>query len=353
MELPEKCCAFCLHWKPNRIPDFHAGDEKTCWKHNRETQDEFYCQDFVGSDSTEANVPNHTPNGVSIERNKLLPEVKCHGLIVTYATPTMRVSGKVVSELDWLEYSLRSYFKWCSGFSGLTIAHPRHESALFKSIADRFDVRLVPYNETVGKGFVQHQAMMAMADTFLPADTTHVLHWDADCIWKMETTPMDYFYQDKPIYIWRPYESLIEQDPRNPNAKVVSDCYQWKEGTERQLGFPISEFTMTRHPSVYPLRFYRKYRDHIEKVQHKSFMQFHLDSKNDHPSGSLDFTAYGGYCFREMHSDFHWFDCTDKTEYPIDRMVAYWSHGGTDEAICLQMERLISGESAGATILTG
>lgn len=350
--MPDKCCAFCLRWRPNTDKDFHAGDEKTCWHLNKETQDEFYCDAFMGSDASEANVPNHTPRGIMIERNRPMPEVACELLITTYGTPRMRVSGKVVSEIDWLKYNIRSIRKWLSGFQGVTIAHPNHETHLFKPLAEQFDCRLYGYDEVSGKGFVQHQAVMALADTFLPKATTHVLHVDADCCFKMQTTPMDFFVDDKPVYLWRTYDSLSKSDPRNPGAKVVSDCVMWKEPTEWQLGMKVNEYTMTRLPTILPIEFYAPYRAHIEKVHGKPFLQFHLDAKNDHPSQTMDFTSYGAWAFHFMHHKFKWFDC-ETEEYPIDRLQQYWGHGGINPEIAQQLEDLISGKGIGSPILLG
>lgn len=352
MELPEKCCAFCRWWLPNRVDNFKAGDEKTCWKHNKHTEDDFCCEHFFGVDHLGINVPFHCPNGIMIKRNRELPNVNCEILVTTYGTPRMRVSGKVVSEIDWLKYNLRSMRKWLIGFQGITIAHPRKEDNLFKPLAEQFDCRLYGYDEVDGKGFVQHQAIMALADTFLPKATTHVLHVDADCCFKMSTTPMDFFSDDKPIYLWRTYDSLSKADPKNPNSKVVSDCAMWKEPTEWQLGMKVNEYTMTRLPTILPIEFYAPYRAHVEKVHRKPFLQFHLDSKNDHPSQSMDFTAYGAWAFHFMHDKFRWFDCENE-EYPIDRLQQYWGHGGITPEIAQQLENLIAGNEAGKPILLG
>lgn len=350
--LPEHCCAKCLWWKPNRVSDFKAGDEKTCWKHNEPREDEETCEYFTGSDAINVNVPAHTPNGIMIERNRPIVGNATEVLITTYGSPRMRVSGKVVSEIDWLVYNLRSMAEWLSGFQGITVAHPNHETHLFKPLAEKFDIRLYGYDEVSGKGFVQHQAVMALADTFLPKPTTHVLHVDADCCFKMETTPMDFFVNDKPIFLWRSYDSLSKPDPKNPGAKVISDCAMWKGPTEWQLGMGIEQYTMTRLPSIFPIEFYKPYREHIERVHHKPFLQFHLDAKNDHPSQTMDFTAYGSWCYHFMRDKFTWFDCENEA-YPIDRLQQYWGHGGITPQIAQQLEDLISGKGIVAPILLG
>lgn len=352
MQLPEKCCAKCLNWSPNRRTDFVEGEPKLCWKLDVPSEDDFWCPHYIGADDTAANVPQHCPNGIVIKRNQPIVGNATEILITTFGEPRMRVSGRVVSELDWLFYNLRSIEKWCSGFQGVTVAHPNHETHLFKPLAERFDIRLHGYDEVAGKGFVQHQAIMALADTFLPSETTHVLHVDADCCFKMATTPMDFFSEDKPTYLWRTYDSLSTTDPKNPNAKVVSDCAMWKQPTEWQLGMPISEYTMTRLPTILPIDFYAKYRARIESVHRKPLMQFHLDAKNDHPSQTMDFTAFGGFAFHFMHDRFRWFDC-EKEEYPVDRLQQYWGHGGLTPEIVTQLEKLIAGEPIGAPILLG
>ena len=343
--LPERCCARCLWWRPNRVTNFKAGDTKTCWKHDEAREDEDFCEFFIGSDSLAVNVPQHTPNGIMIQRNRPIENIAVEGLIVTFGSPVMRCSGKVVSELDWLEHALQAWTKYCKGVQGLTVAHPNHETHLFVPFAKRFDIRLHGYDEVQGKGFLQHQVMIGSADTFLPKSTTHVLHFDSDCVFRMATTPLDYFHNDKPIYLYRTYESLIERKSQSdPTIKVIQDNYQWKEVGDKQLGFNSEIFGMTRHPSILPINFYAKYREQIERVHGRSFLQYHLEGKNNHPQDRCDFSTYCSFAWERMRDSFHWFNVGDGSEYPVDRLQAFWSHKGVDQESKNEIDKIMRGE---------
>lgn len=324
-------CKDCCWWSPNR-PEIGVDKEKLCLnpKLNIVTDDEFGCTLAVPSDSVEVNVPNHTPDGMNTFRNDLQVDGPVEILIVTYA-----------KDFQWLHYALGSIEKFLTGFQGVTIAHPIHESELFNSLHNHFDVRLHPYQEEQGKGMIQHMAKMAEAELIVPAGTKYVLHSDSDCIFKMPTTPEDYFYKNKPYYLIRPWDSLTEEDPKNPGSKVVSDCLQWRVHTEFQLGFPSPWYTMCMNTAVIPISFYKPYREHVSKVHRKPFMEYMLSGKNSHPASRMDWTAMGCWAYHYMHDSFFWFDVT-AGPYPSDRKQAFWSHGGINAATRARLEQILS-----------
>jgi len=285
---------------------------------------------FIGSNATEVNVPQHTNKGTMDLKNAKPVDGPVEILIVTYS-----------KDFDWLVLAMKCIRRHVTGFQGVTIAHPVHESPQFNTLLHQdwgIRVRLHPYQEWLGKGFLQHEYKMACADEIVPEGTKYVLHMDADCMFKVGTTPEDYFWNDKPQYIWRTWDSLSEDDPRNPGQKVVSDCIQWKGPTDSQLGFATEAYTMTRHPTVFPVSFYAPYRTHLEKTHHMACDDyFRTGNRNEHPADRMDFTAMGALAFHKMRDDFFWIDC-HKKEYPADRLRAYWSHGGITPEIQREIE---------------
>ena len=251
-------------------------------------------------------------------------------------------------DFPWLMYCLRSMQRFCKGFSRVLILVPHSDlDLLFQTMAkEKVDnpallLHVRGYYEIEGKGMVQHMAMMAKADQFVLHDTKYVLHCDADCIFKMPTTPEHYFWNDKPYQIIRTWDSLTTEDPRNPGSKVVSDCLQWRTPTAAQLGFDSPWYTMCMNTAVFPIEFYKRYRDHIENVHKRSFEEVILAGRNEFPQTSMDWTAMGAYAERHMHDSFTWFD-VDKPPYPADRKQAFWSHGGITEPVLKEIESRLS-----------
>lgn len=336
--LPEKCCAKCLWWDANQT----GGYQRFCWRHKEFTDDRYSCGCFTGQTDLTVNVPNHCPNGTMNQPNPNPVEGPVEIVIATFGTPTPRVSGKMVSDLDWLRYCLRSIRKHCAGFQGVTIAHPAHEQHLFSPLIQDFGVRLQAFEEPPDSGFLMHEIEMAEADTYVPASTKYVLHCDADCIFRMPTTPEHYFWDDKPYYLHRPWDSLTTEDPHRPGSKVISDCLQWRVPTDAQLGTVTPYYAMCMNTAVFPIDFYRKYREHIEIAHRMPFRQFMLSGNGKHPANRMDWTAMGAFAYLHMRDRFRWFDVSDGTPYPEDRKLSFWSHGGIRPEDVEVIERLIS-----------
>src|SRR6185503_7360385 len=227
-------CGSCVFWKPNQeVPEQSEDGKYECLHPDVpiRTRIDFGCAYHLGQNSTEANVPNHTRYGTMTDPNPNPVDGPTEILIATFGTPTKRCSGAVVSDLDWLRYCLRAIRKFCTGFQGVTVVHPAHETQMFEPLRDELDIRLSAQTEQPGKGFLHHMIAMASADQIVPPSTKYVLHCDADCIFNMATTPENFFWGDKPYYIVRSWESLV-----NPVNRVISDCAQWREPTEVQLG---------------------------------------------------------------------------------------------------------------------
>lgn len=255
----------------------------------------------------------------------------CEIFIVTYGLPTRRASGLTVSDFDWLAWCLRCIRKFCRGFQGITVVIPSRDAALFGPLSKEhaeaksgIPLRLRMFAEQEGKGMLGHMVQMASADMHCPAGTTHVLHLDADCMFKEPVTPDEYFEGDKPVYVVRSWESLTD-----PVSKVSSDCLQWKEHTDNQLGFKSSIYSMLRHPSGFPVEFYKQYRDHVSKVHNFAYEKWMLTGKNEFAQNRMDFTAMGAYAYEMMRPNFKWIDISEGNHLaPKDKLKAYWSHSG-------------------------
>lgn len=327
----DKTCKKCLHWNPNQSsePKDENGETlRICWnlKMGGIRDDDFGCAHFLGEHDPLLNLPDHTPYGIDMPQHKKLVDAPVEMFIVTYS-----------KDFCWLEYCLMLIKKYCTGFQGVTVAHPNIEKELFSPLVERFLVRLHGYDEVNGKGMIQHMVKMAEADLIVPSSTKFVLHLDADCMFKMQVSPEHYFTNSRPDYLYRAWESLSKTDPHNPLGRVVSDCIQWRTPTDNQLGFNTEIFGMCRHPSVMPIGFYRPYRNYVAGVHGKSFEDYMMEGRNEFPQNRMDWTAMGAWAWKFMRDDFNWID-VEKPNYPIDRLRAYWSHGGITPEIREEIE---------------
>lgn len=327
-------CSGCVFYQPNQITVEQRDDAKyRCL--NPEVggnfRVDFGCVYYTDPGSSSINVPDHVKDGTVTDPNPNPVDGPVEVLIVTH-----------YKDFSWLVQALRCARKHLSGFQGLTIAVPNHEMERFKPLLDQFDVRLHGYVEVEGKGMLGHMIKMAEADLFLPPTTKYVLTCDADCMFRMATTPEHYFYNDKPYCIVRTWESLTRfERPGDPTSKVVSDCLMWKAPTDRQVGFDTPIFGMCMNTVVFPIDFFAQYRAHIEKVHNRSFREFMLDGNNSWPQSNMDFTAMVAYAHRFMNERWHWFD-TEKPPYPVDRKKAFWSHGGLLPNIQQEIEEFLA-----------
>lgn len=327
-------CSKCCWWSPNQHPvDDVLHSEHVCYNptlHELRTRPLFGCNEFLGADSTEMNVPNHTPNGTMQDPNPNKIDGPCEVLIVTYW-----------KDFPWLEYALRSMGKYFSGFHGVTVAIPRKDVREFSqrfTVGGSLNLRLYVYDEVEGKGMVQHMVKMAEADLIVPPGTKYVLHTDADGIFKMATTPEHYFWNDKPYYLIRSWSSLGVPDLRHPISKSVSDCGQWKGATDTQLGWDTEWYTMAMNTAVMPIDFYKPYREHIAEAHKRPFEEHMLAGRNEFPQTSMDWTAMGAWAHKFMHDRFTWFDVESGQPYPVDRKKAYHSHSGFTPEIRAEIE---------------
>lgn len=295
--------------------------------------------------STEYNVPQHTkavaeatevqkqsgnildatPKDAAVPERHGRRDPKTEILIVTYA-----------KDFKWLEYCLKLIDKYCSGFQGVTVAHPVSQRKLFYSLHNRFKFRLRLHedDEPEGKGMLWHMAKMAQADHIVEPDAEFVMHLDADCMYHTPTTPADYFTDGRPDYLVRSWESL-----KDGNG-VVSDCAQWFKPTMNQLGFKPQVYSMCRHPTVFPIKFYALYRHWIQEAHPGvSFMDYMLSGRNAFPQDRMDWTAMGAFAYEFMRDEFNWIDVgAPGAVVPKDRQRTHWSHGGIKPEIKAEIE---------------
>ena len=289
---------------------------------------------FFGDNPTEKNVPQLNPPKQSIAvvdrpQTSFRPEIltqepsrveqagiRCEILIVTYW-----------KDIPWLSYCLQAIDKFMSGFTGVTLVVPEDKSEKFLKFVKAHGVKMKTFKEVKGRGFVHHEAIICSADEFVPRGTTHVLHLDPDCIYRMPTTPDNYFTDGKPHMVTRTVESLTDK-----KTGFKQDNSSWIACTEKALGFKMRFYTMCRHPSIYPVEIYKPFREHVAKVQKQDFLEYVLSCKNTFPQGFAEFPSLGTFCFEKFQDRFFWIDCSNGLA-PVDRQKTYWSHAGLKQKV--------------------
>lgn len=227
-------------------------------------------------------------------------------------------------DLDWMRYSLDSFRKYCSGFSGITIVVPAWDVDKFlqfeKYSTPECPVLVKNFLEYPGKGFVHHLAMKCYADVFSP-QASHILHMDPDCLFSAPTTPNDYFVEGLPVLVIEPYKFLETAHPGR---------FGWKKVTEEALKFDCPYETMCRHPAVHPSKTYGLLRSHVESVHQTPFYDFVLKQKNSYPQGFGEFNTLGAFALKYTPNDYHWIDRCDNGDKndPAPHVTQLWSYTG-------------------------
>jgi hypothetical protein len=229
---------------------------------------------------------------------------------------------------DWLDFSLQSFRKYASGFSGVTIVVPDRDIAHFIHFEEKFSTPTCPvlvknFLEFPQKGFVHHLGMKCYADVFQPS-ATHILHMDPDCLFSAPVKPEDYFVDGKPVLLCEPYEAIRQVQHWGR--------FNWKGVTEMALKFPVTHEFMCRHPAVHKIETYRALRDHMEAVHPTPFLDFVLKQQNKFPQGFGEFNTLGAFVWEKMRSEYHFIDRGFEGEKndPPSKVTQMWSYTGTE-----------------------
>lgn len=257
----------------------------------------------------------------------------------------MRVAINYVTfarDFKWLEYSLKSFRKYCTGFSEVVIVVPTHDLDLFLPLEKRFSTPECPvwiktFLEYPGKGFVHHLAMKCYADVFSPT-ADMILHMDPDCLWSEQATPNDYIIDGKPVLVIESYELL--------NRYFKERAY-WKIGVDETLRVDAKFETMCRHPSIHLAETYKGVRDRVEKYHQTPFIDYYVKGKNSFPQNRSEFPVLGAFAVEFLSEKYCLWDCSTERDkrmdevvknrelkigHPPNKIVQFWSYNGTEKS---------------------
>ncbi len=213
--------------------------------------------------------------------------------------------------------------KYAKGFDGVIVVVPTTDIPRFLHLESSFQdikVKIKGFLEYPGKGFVHHLAMKCYADVLCP-QATHILHMDPDCLFSAHITPDSYFVDGKPVLLIEPYEAFKEKHPGR---------YNWKQVTEKAVGFPCSHETMCRHPAVHNAETYGACRSHIQSIHETPFIDFVLKQENKFPQGFGEFNTLGSFALEMRRGEYHFIDRGFEGEKhdPASCVTQLWSYTG-------------------------
>lgn len=186
-------------------------------------------------------------------------------------------------DMEWLRFALRSIRRFARGFSGVTVVYPTQDDAVMRPLCESLGARPFPREEPPPPlGHLGQNLAKARADQFVPDGTTHVLHFDSDCILTADATPEHYMRGGRPVLVHRRWEDA-----------GPADC--WREPTRRALGWdPVFE-TMACTPLFFDVRVYPMMRAHVEHVHSTAFDQYVMGCRPTWPYGFCEFNALGNF----------------------------------------------------------
>lgn len=225
-------------------------------------------------------------------------------------------------DIPYLEYCLRSYDKFCTGFTGVTVAVAKGDETAFDELAKKHVFNIITYDAPADKkfGHIVHQGEKCKADYFVPPGTDLVLFTDSDCIWTAPVTPETYMKDGLPVLLIERYDS-------------IKGC-PWQKPTSEILGRPVDYETMRRHPAVHWVEMFQDLRREVERIHSKEFMEFILTRKPDFPWGLSEFNLMGSYILNsDWAAKYQFIDLTGGKPHPESSkyLMQFWSRSPIDK----------------------
>ena len=254
-------------------------------------------------------------------------------------------TASYVKDLDFLEASLRSIEKYARGFLCPVVNIPAEDDAAMRDriLCACADTIITHRDEREARGprakFMAAQIAMLRADQYTTGDYIFLL--GSESIATGPVTTDIYFRWDLPELMFSFYSDL---------ELCHRDCFVWREGTKRALGFePVADF-MRRLPCVYPRALYADLRAHVE-ARFSQTVPTDFDQviyTLDHVYQSIsEQNLLGQFAYSDSRwfmDKFYWVNAGCRTlhhapwsEYP-NPFATFWSHGGLDRPCDLEFE---------------
>jgi len=230
-------------------------------------------------------------------------------------------------DIGWLRYCLESIAAYCEGFRDVIVVAPASSRERIERAGLRPGARFV-WCRDYADDYLGQQATKLMAD--LHSDADLICHVDSDCVFNIRTTPRDLMQGRRPFISRRSIEALGGRSP-------------WRKPTETFLGWPVAHDYMCHPPFLFPRGLYAEVRAHATSV-HGVDIETYLAAQPRR--GFSEFNVLGALAWARHREAFAWIDAETSPRAPRCRW--YWSWGGIDPAIRLEIERILHPVTDGA-----
>lgn len=214
----------------------------------------------------------------------------------------MKVSAFIrsyVGDKQWLEYCLKSIVKYGDPFWELVICVPVHDLDEMTRLVNGFKFdhsRIVGVGEYCKTGYVQQQADKLCADQMTSGD--YIMFFDSDCILTGPIDLPDFFVGERPKLLFSPWHD-------------VGTAHFWNHVTKQVLKSEPFFETMRAHPSTWHRRTLSQFRNRMENIHGKPFVEYMatLDQFSE-------FNALGNFAHQHAPEDYTWVRAGENDGYP-------------------------------------
>lgn len=190
-------------------------------------------------------------------------------------------------DVAWLPYLAYSITKFCRGFDEhVLVCDTDDVPVAAKALGSRAAMFSWKPVDPMQPGHLWQQVVKLYADQYTGADL--IVNIDSDAIFCKSNTPESFMVDGKPYLLRRTWEA-------------AGDAKVWRAGTERALGEPVSHEYMCRLGQMYRRDDVRAIREHLEKVQGKSAVEYIMGcGRPDGWWGYSDFNVMGAIVARNL-----------------------------------------------------
>lgn len=226
----------------------------------------------------------------------------------------------------WLRYCLKSVERFAKGFRQVKLLVPWEDLPALNPLLAEFNdslgvpIKVTPYDDWPGKGFLRHEHVIMCSDQFTDADL--ILHFDSDCLFTQTVTPDDYIINGKPVLMYGSYHWLVTSQQANLGM--------WQATVVNALGGMSENEFMRRHPAIHHRKTYAKARECIQQHTGKDPADYIKSCEEAFPQGFCEFNTLGEVAWRHFPADYRFWSQETEGFIKPHMVVQFWSHASPD-----------------------
>jgi len=236
-------------------------------------------------------------------------------------------------DYKWLDYCLRSIGKYAIGFRKVWIISPQDNP--FSGMLNGPFMEWKQMNDETEDGYLAQQITKLYADVITDYQAEFILHIDSDTLLTRPVTPSEFFYLDKVLWPYTPYDRI--QTP-------------WQPVIEKFMAQPTANEFMRRFPIMVPRWLYPRLREFCYQKHGMTITDYVRGQPLRHFS---EFNALGAYAWQYHHDKIAWVD-TLGSEFPLMPPMArqFFSWGGITEEVKAEIENILGDRVTNASKTT-